>query len=365
MSRRWRIATVAVAALVAFDVVLHVLGTLTGGTPGGPRSSAYSTGRTGVRAYAELLWRYGHPVERLRTAPSHSRLDPTDTVFLLDPPAVAAEDADALRAFLVEGGRLVSGGRAGTWVRRLVEQPPSGTTVGVIRARPLGSALPGIESVRTAGDSSWSDPGSTRALLGGSRRVVLTAERVGHGELFLLADVSPLENRLLDARDNAALGLELAGRRGRGAVFLERYHGYGRGTGLSALPLRWKVLLSGLALAGLVYLVARGRRLGPPESRRRELGPSRHAYVDAVAAVIARTGRRDEAVAPVRRHARETLLRRAGLPPDADDDAFRAAAGRLGIPLEDVDAVLRPARSDADVLAVGRALAGIGQDLPR
>src|SRR5204863_485949 len=133
-------------ALVAFDVVLHVLGTLTGGTPGGPRSSAYSTGRTGVRAYAELLGRYGHPVERLRTAPSHSRLDPTDTVFLLDPPAVAAQDADALRAFLVEGGRLVSGGRAGTWVRRLVEQPPSGTTVGVIRARPLGSALPGVAS---------------------------------------------------------------------------------------------------------------------------------------------------------------------------------------------------------------------------
>jgi hypothetical protein len=64
----------------------------------------------------------------------------------------------------------------------------------------------------------------------------------------------------------------------------------------------------------------------------------------------------------VRRRARSTLLRRAGLPEDADDDALRAAARRLGVPAADVEALLRPARTDADVVAVGRALAGIGQD---
>ena len=108
MSRRWRIATVAVAAVVAFDVVLHVLGTLTGGTPGGPRSSSYSTGRTGVRAYAELLGRYGHPVERLRTTPSQSRLDPSDTVFLLHPPVVAAQDGVVAFAGSVGGSLFMS-----------------------------------------------------------------------------------------------------------------------------------------------------------------------------------------------------------------------------------------------------------------
>jgi Domain of unknown function (DUF4350) len=362
--RRWRIGIVVVAAVVAFDVVLHVLGTLTGGTPGGPDSSAYSTGSTGVRAYAELLGRYGHPVERLRTTPSQSELAAGDTVFLLDPPSVAARDADALRKFVLGGGRLVAGGRAGAWTRALVERPPSGTTAGVVLAHPLPGTprLRGIETVRTAREASWSDAGSARPLLGAASRVVLATARAGRGEVFLLADTSPLENRLLGTRDNAALGLALAGRRGSNAVFLETYHGYGRSAGLRALPFRWKVLLTGIGLAALVYLVARGRRLGPPESRRRDLGPPRHAYVDAVAAVVARTRRREEAVAPVRRRARSTLLRRAGLPEDADDDALRAAARRLGVPAADVEALLRPARTDADVVAVGRALAGIGQD---
>jgi hypothetical protein len=125
------------------------------------------------------------------------------------------------------------------------------------------------------------------------------------------------------------------------------------------------LLLGGIALAALVYMVARGRRFGPPESRERDLPPSRFEYVEAVAAIVARTRRRDEAVGPVRRHARKELLRRAALPDDADDDAVRAAARRLGLQDEDAAALIGPARTDEDVIAVGRALARIGQDLPR
>jgi hypothetical protein len=112
-------------------------------------------------------------------------------------------------------------------------------------------------------------------------------------------------------------------------------------------------------------MIARGRRFGPPESVERDLPPSRFEYVEALGAVVARTKRRDEAVGPVRKHARNELLRRAALPPDADDDALRAAARRLGLPDDDADALIRPARTDADVVAIGRALARIGQDLPR
>jgi hypothetical protein len=112
-------------------------------------------------------------------------------------------------------------------------------------------------------------------------------------------------------------------------------------------------------------LIARGRRFGPPEPVERDLPPSRFEYVEALGAVVARTKRRDEAVGRVRKHARDELLRRAALPPDADDDAVRVAARRLGLPDEDADALVRPARTDEDVIAVGRALARIGQDLPR
>jgi hypothetical protein len=190
----------------------------------------------------------------------------------------------------------------------------------------------------------------------------VAVSRLGRGRVYLLADSSPLQNRLLGRADNAALGLALAGTPARPVAFLESYHGYGRSSGLSALPLAWKLLLGGLGLAALVYMVARGRRFGPPEPEGRELPPPRREYVDALAVSIGRSRRRDEAVEPVRRAARQALLRRVARPPDADDDAVREAARRIGLADEDAEALLGPVRTDADVLGIGRAFARIGQD---
>ncbi|MGH9004787.1 MAG: hypothetical protein ACRDYV_16820, partial [Acidimicrobiia bacterium] len=50
------------------------------------------------------------------------------------------------------------------------------------------------------------------------------------------------------------------------------------------------------------------------------------------------------------------LARRAGLPPDAPDDALWPAAERLGLPLDEARALMR-IDGDAGVLAAGRALA--------
>jgi hypothetical protein len=185
---------------------------------------------------------------------------------------------------------------------------------------------------------------------------------VGSGTVELLADSSPLQNRLLGSADNAAFGLALAGPPNRPVEFLESYHGYGTGSGLSALPLAWKLLLGGLGLAALVYMVARGQRFGPPEEEGRSLAPPRREYVDSLAAVVARSKRRDAAVRPVRREARDAVLRRASLPPDVEDDAVRVAAKRLGLVDEDTEALLQPARTDADVIALGRVAARIRQD---
>jgi hypothetical protein len=363
VTRGWRIGLSVLAALIVLDLALYFLGTLTGGTPGGPDSSSYATGRTGAGAYAELLGRRGHGVDRLRNTPQAARLDPAHTVVLLDPPSVAQSDVVALRRFVVAGGRLVAS-RGGTpWLGRLLAHPPAGDTAGVRTA--AAHDLAGVRGVQTAAENAWTNPGRTRPLVEGRGRILLVTAAVGRGRVFLLADPSPLQNRLLGQRDNAALGLALAGPRGRAVDFLETYHGYGRSSGLAALPFAWKLLLGGVGLAALVYLIARGRRFGPPESPERDLPPSRFEYVEALAAVVARTKRRDEAVGPVRKHARAELLRRAALPPDADDDAVRAAGRRLGLPDEDADALVRAARTDEDVVAVGRALARIGQDLPR
>jgi hypothetical protein len=342
LSRPWRIALTVVAVLVAVNLALRFLGTLTGGTPGGPRSSSYATSLHGAAAYAELLGRAGHPVDQVRTQPHSSRPSAGTTVFLLDPAAVQPRDLAALRAFVYGGGRLVASGLSRAEMRALVSRPPE---------RAPGSRRVQEDGLRIATDgrAEWRDEG------------LVAVRRVGRGTLEFLADSSPLQNWLLGTADNAAFGLAFALPRGRPVAFLESYHGYGTGsgTGLSALPLSWQLLLAGLGLAGIVYAVARGRRFGPPEEEGRSLPPPRREYVDSLAAVVGRSKRRNAAVEPVRREARSELLRRASLPPDGD---VRFAANRLGFSEEDAEALLRTAETDADVLALGRAAARIRQD---
>ena len=343
LNRAWRIGLTVVAVVVAANLVLRFIGSITGGTPGGPRSSSYATSRAGTAGFAELLGRAGHPVAQVRRPPHSSPPSPRATVFLLDPPAVAPRDTQALRSFVRAGGRLVASGLSQDAMRELVVSVPR---------RAEGSRRVQVRrlEVETDGAAAWRPDG------------FVAERRVGRGRVFLLADSSPLQNRLLTRADNAALGLALAGSRARPVAFLESYHGYGRSSGLAALPLAWKLLLGGLALAALVYMLARGRRFGPPQPEGRELPPPRREYVDALAASLARSRRRDEAVEPVRREAREALLRRAAQPPDAADDAVREAARRAGLADADAAALLGPVRSDEDVLAVGRAFARIGQD---
>ena len=351
MSRGWRIGLWAVVALVAVNVLFRMLDSVTGGTPGGPRSSSYATSAQGVAAYAELLGRYRHDIIQERSLPRSAALDPSTTVFLLGPPAVASADLNALHTFVEAGGRLVVAGVQAQELRAL-----GAPHLGTVRGNEFESVagLGDVHRIRTNGSVAWSVP---------SQPSVFVLERsVGRGRLYLLADASPLQNRLLADADNAALGIALAGPPSRPVEFLETYHGYGRTSGLSALPLSWKLLLGGLALAALVWLVARGRRFGPAEPDGRELPPARRIYVDSLASVIARSRQRDAAVEPVRAEARRVLRRRFSLSNDAGDDALRAAAKRLNIPDDEIAALLGSARSDADVLAVGRAFARIGEN---
>jgi hypothetical protein len=143
--------------------------------------------------------------------------------------------------------------------------------------------------------------------------------------VLLLARSSPLQNRLLGRADNAALGLALAGEAGRPVVFVETVHGYGLASGLAAIPDRWLWVLGGLLVAALTWMLARGRRLGPPERERRELPPPRRAYVEALGAALART-RSPQAAGEVVRSAIRS--RRGDFDEPVRDDAGLVAAGR-------------------------------------
>jgi len=361
MSRPWRWVLAAVAAVVAVNAVAAVVDSIAGG-PGGPRSSAYATSPEGLAAYAELLQRFGHPVRLENSFPTPGTLGPGTTVVVLDPTAVLGTQSRALAAFVRGGGRLVAGGSPpGGWISYLLRPAPRWSPAGPPHAGPLSSGpeTQGVHTLETAGEGSFSSPGPARPVAGSPGQPVALVAQQGSGRLVVLADASPLQNRLLDRADNARFGVDLAGPPGQPVVFVESVHGYGQGSGLGALPSRWLWALAGLGLALVAWMVARGRRLGPPERPVADLPPPRSAYVRALAGTVIRTRDRRRAAEPVRVAVRELVARRAGLGPDPAPETLASAARRLGLDEVSVRALAGPPGDDEAVVAVGRAYAAL------
>ena len=354
-----RAGLLVVAVVVGINVLAALVDALAP-SPSGPASSSFATKPHGLAAWAELAKRNDVDVRALRDPPSDGTLGDGGTVAVMDAGRLTGGEARALRRFAERGGRVVAGGEPGSWTATLLARPaPDWNNDGPETARRVGTApeTDGVARIETGGDGRWeADAGLERALAGDEGSLLLTTT-AGRGRIALLADTSPLQNENLAKADNAALALALSG---DGPLrFVESVHGYGPQRGLAALPARLGWALIGLLLAALVFMFARGRRLGPPEPERRELAPPRRAYVDSLAATMARGKQREPAVAPVRAEARRRLARRAGLREDAPDDAWLEAARGLGLDDDAARALRGRAETDDEVVATGRALAAL------
>ena len=359
MSRRAKAFLWVGGVLVGVNVVIALVNGVAGSSPGGPASSAYATGPDGLAAYQSLLAHAGHSVTRLRSSLSEAHLDSGETLVVLDADGVSRDDANALRAFVRDGGRLVAGGSApARWLRLAVPDAPSWGSTAVRNPVPVVPVpeVAGVDRIVTAGAGSWAIRGSALPVLADGRRSLLSVAADGRGRVLLLASAAPLQNARLAQADNAALGLGLAGRLTRRVVFAESYHGYGTSSGLAAIPAQWKLTLGLGLLAVVVLMLARGRRLGPAEPDARELPPPRRDYVDALATTLARTRDRADAAAALRSRA-SAILRRDGSPEDAR--ALADAAAGAGLPAQEAHALVHAPGSDAELVAAGRALAAL------
>ncbi len=301
-----RLALGVIVFLVAINAVALLVDSVRP-QPSGEDASAYATQPHGVAAYAELLRRNGHRVRYLRDPLDEARLDPRATVVVLDAPGIGGGERAALRRFLRRGGRLVAGGQdAG---RGIVVRAPVWTPDGRQLAGPT-NALPETRDVRLVSSDGGGGFASLGAAVGalGERRVLLAVARAGRGRALLLADSSPLHNRLLASTDNAALGLALAGPPRRTVVFAESVHGFGQASGLAAIPARWRFALAIAGLAGLLWLLSQARRLGPAEEDEADPVPARLEHVDALALALRGVEDPEAAIAPVRAAARAGVL---------------------------------------------------------
>lgn len=332
--------------------------------PSGPAGSSYATSPAGLAAYAELLGREGRTVRSLRERPATARLDPVRATLVITALApLQVEDVRAIRRFAERGGRVLAAGRE---AGKMLARPPRWAPARAGAARPRGRApeTNGVATVLASDGGTWREPGEARPVLRAPTGALLVVARTGRGRVALLADPSPLSNAGLARVDNAALGLAVAGERGRRVVFAESVHGFEPRTGLAALPERWRWALGGLLLAGVALLLSRLRRLGPPEAGGGAAAPARADYVRALAGAIDRSGRPGQGVAPVRAHARELLARRAGLSGGPSDDELRRAAAAAGLDSEESAALVDEPRHPNGALAAGRALARLWGDMP-
>ena len=360
VSRGTRIAAIAAFGLLVAGLVLSQL------APSGSRAerpvgpTADDPSPRGLLGLSLLLEGSDHPVERLAEAPSAVGLDDAATTFLVEPGELTATDAEALGGLARGGGRVVIAGDPGDEaLERIMGTPVDiSDSTGGASAAPLVPApeTSGIATIGGAGPGEIADPAATLPLLGDGGLVAASVADVGDGRVVVLADASTLQNQFLVESDNARLALNLAGPAGRPVQLVESVL-VPPSSGLAALPSDWAWAFAGLVLAALALVAARARRLGPPELAARALQPPRRAYVDALAAALARSGDPAAAARPLRAAARERLARRAGLAHDFDDDALGRAAEAAGLAPEEVRALRDIDGGEDAMLAAGAALA--------
>ena len=262
------------------------------------------------------------------------------------------------------GGRLVIGGRAPFYLRNLRDRPPTWQRDGldVVDRRSVRCSRTSTTSKRRESDRGRRR-GAGRTLVGTDDRSLLTHERVGIGEIFFLADASPLENAYLGTGDNAAFGLALAGDPTARSSSPKAPTATARAAGSprSRTAGRSRSLL--VAVAALAFVWSRARRFGPPD-RGRPRPPAGARRVRAGVVDHARTHARPGRRARFPRsggHARASR-RAPGSARTRTTRSSRARRARSGVRARRSLALLAPVSDDASILAFGRAVARVGGD---
>lgn len=357
------VAALLAAALLAFAIIVGGLAGDSGGEDRRPESSSLDSGPAGMAGWAGLLRSSGIEVDQLERPPARAGLDPEDAVVLLDAGQIAADDVEELRAFVAAGGRLVAAGRTSSAALGRIGAVSirlGGESAAPVEVLAPGPEVTGVGEVDAGEGDRYEETGSALPLLGDPDAFadLLAAGPAGRGRIVLLADAGPVRNERLASADNALLALNLVGGRDR-VVFVERLSAGAAAGGLGALPESWLWGAGGLLLAALVLVASQLRRLGPPAADPTPLAPPRSHYVEAMAGLLARSGRPAEAAEPVRRAALNVLARRTGPLEGEHPDRLAERAAQVGGDPEEGRALAGELRDPAEAIGAARLLARV------
>ena len=356
-------------ALLLFIAAL-VASALTADTSGGVARSAsvYDSGPGGTAALRKYFEAMGASTTTVQGDTFAADPSEVGVLFMLGPSEAFTQlDVVAVRRFVTGGGTAVLATDVGVFERSLLD---------AFDVHVVGALGPGRYPV---GGVAFADPpthaialdrgvtlsfGAGRVpLVSTSGRTIVALAREGSGNLIVVGSVAPFLTAELGEADNGRFALALAAQAiatRRSVAFDEYHHGVHPTTDVLVLMTRtWPgraLVFAGVAF--FLYLVASGRRLGPPIPLDPRPPRSSLEYIRGFAGLVRRSGHGEIARRRYRRELRSALARELGLDPEtplaqivgeiATTDRERAAHARaldeaLARPLRD-DALLRTVR---------------------
>ena len=318
------------AAILAVAVVVFAFATVgPAPTSSGRTGSVYDDGPGGAAALRRYLAAMGAStttVQGDRFVP-----DPSASVlFILGATeAVTPADADNVKKFVTAGGTAVVATELGLFERPLLD---------AFDVRLSGLASPGIHPLASV---AFADPparslsvdrvGSLSlgpkalALATDGRTPIAAAVHEGRGTFYVVASLGPFIAAGLGMADNARVALAFAHdaiASGGTVAFDEFHHGYHPSTdALVLLQSTWPGrALVFASVAGFLYLVLSGRRLGPPVPLDPRPARSSLEFIRGFAGLVRRSGSGEIARRRLRRDLRGGLARALGLDPGMEFD---------------------------------------------
>jgi hypothetical protein len=351
-------------------VFVVLLAAVQSGGSAGPSYDPTSSSPSGAKALALLLAQVGPGVNQATGPP----VPGSGGIALVLNNRLNSTAERQLTAWVRAGGTLVAADPdlVAQFAAPAREAGPLGylPAVGDMPVDCAVPALAGVDTINPEGDVALRlPPHATGCFSPSDGASFLIVEPLGSGNLVLLGGPDLWTNAHLGDDDNSVLAADLLAPRPTGPP-VQWIVGPRAGTGhqslIQLIPPRVKEGVLELAIAVLLFVLWRGRRLGSPVLETPPVEVPGSELVVAVGNLLQKGGRLDDATAILRTTLRRGVRDQLGVPPDAGPNvAADVVAQRTGLDRDMVLTTLAgpPPATEADLVTLARNADDIQQQI--